>query len=79
MEDWKKLIYHSFGSIDKRFARHPTDRENARKMILAAYQGNVSGKIVEQELKIFMREEKCSDKHIEEEIEWFHHGWAWLT
>jgi hypothetical protein len=63
---WKDYLAASFGAADRRFAGHPNERENARRMLLEAGIARVTFAEIEREARSLLM--GCSTAHVEEQL-----------
>jgi len=66
---FKEKIPGCFGSADKKFAGHYNDVDRAKNMLIEALQETQSWKEFENAIREYLSKEKCSTKHIDEQIE----------
>lgn len=66
--DWIKNLKGSFGSVDYQFAKHPLDKDRARKAISEAIENGVEFKEFIKVARTFLKDKDCSPKHIQKEI-----------
>ena len=64
---WSDQIAGCFGIVDQKFARHPTDEENAKKMIKAAKSAGASSEEVLAAIKNHLKSRR--QEHINDEME----------
>ena len=58
-----------FGAADKKFAAHPADIKRAKEMLVMAFnEGITSWSEYEYPIKKYLKQEKCSDVHIETQM-----------
>lgn len=66
--NWKDLIPSCFGTKDKIFADHPSDRSSAAKLLAQANEENIGWKEYTETIESWLKKEKCTPEHIQEQM-----------
>lgn len=68
-DDWIKAVSQCFGSVDKKFALHPSDEEAAFQWLGSLRQKGTTWNDARGQISAYLTGQGCNDTHIDEQLD----------